>query len=294
MLDAVRRYASGPLARRLGAAGRPVRLEPATRGKRSLVYFVEIEGVAPAVLRAVPGLADAWKLAHNLRALRAEGLPVPDLLAVDLWPLTRLRWGFWPVVERRIEGSHLDELGRPEAAVRAVAGLLARFHNVERRRWGWPAFGRWGSYRRHLLARMARRARTFDSVLETPRAADLVPWCREQAGAAPLDAPFSLTHSRVYCANFIVTPEGQAYAIDLLECRFGTFAIDLTWALKYERSRPFFEADYHLARASIYARRLPRRLHVPQAREQKLTALRRHAARLSELTGVELTIKTPS
>ncbi len=320
-LEAVRRYVRGPLARRLGVEGRPARVEPAVHGKRSLVYFVDIEGTAPTVVRAVPRFADAWKLAHNLRAFQTKKLRVPTLVAADLSPLTRLRWGFWPLVEERIEGGHLDELGRPEAAVRAVASTLAQFHNVTRRRWGWPALPRWGSYGRHLLARMEKRARNFDAVLDTPRAAMLMQWCRERAAQAPLAPPFSLTHSRIYCPNFIVTPANDAYAIDLLECRFGTFGIDLTWALErlcagepqpcawfldayfaerpagrrgaYERSLPFFQVDYHLARASLYARRLPRRMHVPQARQQKLDALDRHAARLSHLTGIQLTIKAP-
>jgi hypothetical protein len=317
-LETVRRYAEGPLARRLGVPGRPAQIEPAEHGKRSLVYFVAIAGAPPAVLRAVPRMTEAWTLGYNLRFLRRLGLPAPTLLAADFWPLTRLRWGFWPVVEERIEGQDVAALGRTEPAVRAVAATLARFHNVERRRWGRPMIARWGSYRRHLLARMARRARTLDSVLEAARADELVRWCRERATAAPLGPPFALTHGRVFAANFLVTPANRAYALDLVECRFAPFGHDVVWALEqlcegeaaacegflgayfaarpagcrevFERSRAFFEVDYHLARASIYARRLPRRRHVPQAREQKRAVLHQHAARLSELTGIELTV----
>lgn len=319
-LDAVGRYVAGPLARRLGVDGAGARVEAAEQGKRSLVYFVELEGAAPAVLRAVTRFSDAWKLAHNLRRMRDLGLSVPRLLAADLSPLTRLRWGFWPVVEERIGGGHVDRLGRPEAAVRAVATTLASIHNVQRRRWGWPLLGRWGSYRRYQLARIRRRALSLDGPLERPRSAELIQWCAERAASAPLDPPFSLTHSRVYCANFIVTPDhARAYVIDLLECRFGTFAIDLTWSLKrlcgeqadacawfldtyfaeraapcreaYERSRTYFEVDYHLARASIYARRFVRRVPGSRPAREKREGVRRHTARLSALTGIDFAVK---
>jgi hypothetical protein len=320
-LDQVARYAAGPLARRLRAAAQEVAVVPAEHGKRSLVYYVSVGGEPRAVLRAVPRLLDAWVLSHNLRLLARHGVPAPALLESRLCPLTRLRWGFWPVAEQWIQGRHLDELERREPALCAVARALARFHNVRRRSWGRPVWPRWTSYRRYLLRRMAGRARNFDAVLAEPKAEALIAWCRRHAAQAPLGPPYSLTHSRIYTPNFIVTDTDEAYAVDLLECRYGTFGIDLTWALKrlcqgrpgacqvfldayfaerpdgtrrvYEASQPFFETDYHLARASIYARRLARRLHVPQAREQKLDALRTHARRLSELTGIPLAIHEP-
>ena len=320
-LALVQRYVAGPLARRLGVDGRGARVEPAAQGRRSLVYFVDLAGAPPAVLRAVPRLPDAWTLRHNHRLMRDLGLSVPALLAADLSPLSRLRWGFWAVVEERIAGSHIDEIGRPEPAARAVAAALAGIHNVGRRRWGWPVLGRWGSYRRYQLARVRRRALSLDGTLEQPRSAELVRWCVERAARAPLGPPFSLTHSRVYCANFVVTPDqSRAVAIDLLECRFGTFAIDLTWSLKrlcgerpdacawfldtyfaertadcreaYERSRTYFEADYHLARASIYARRLARRAPGSQPARDKREGVRRHTARLAALTGIDFAVKS--
>jgi hypothetical protein len=321
-LDPVARYAAGPLARRLGASARDVTVAPAERGKRSLVYFVSVGAEPRAVLRAVPRLSEAWVLRHNLRLLARHGVPAPALIEARLCPLTRLRWGFWPVAEEWVQGHHLDELDDRGLALRAVARTIACFHNVRRRFWGRPLCPRVTSYRRYLLNRIIERARNFDAVLEEPKADALIAWCRRHAAAAPLGPPYSLTHSRIYTPNFVVTDADEAYAVDLLECRYGTFAMDLTWALKrlcedradaceafleayfaerpdgtrqiYDASRPFFETDYHLARASIYARRLPRRLHVPQARRQKLDVLHTHARHLSELTGVSLAIQEPT
>jgi len=321
LLGAVRRYASGPLLRLLGARGRSVQVEPALHGKRSLVYFLEVDGLPRMVLRAVPRWPDAWKVAYNLRHLAAAGLPVPGLLAASVSPLTRLRWGFLPIVEERIEGSHVDALGRTEGPIRAVARALARFHAVRRRRWGWLALPRWGSYRNYFLRRLARRARDVDAALQQPRSRELMHWCREGSAHAPLDPPFSLTHSRVYCANFVVTPGGEAYAIDLLECRYGSFAVDLTWALErvcggqprpaawfldtyfagdtegrreaFERSRPFFEAEYHLARSATHARRVRRRVRAGKGIERRLGTLHRHVECLAAITGIDMAVVEP-
>jgi len=321
MLAAARRYASGPLARVLGAGGRPARVEPAAQGVRSLVYFVEFDGIPRAVLRAVPRALDAWKLVYNLRHLAPTAAPVPRLLAAGRSPLARLRWGFWPVVEEWIEGRPAVGPARDEATVRAVAATLARLHNLERSRWGGPWLPRWTSYARHFLGRMAGRAGEVDLALARPRGAELGRWCREQAAAAPLGPPFSLTHSRVQPANFIVRPDGLAVAIDLLECRYGTFAVDLPRALEricggepeasdwfletyfglrparsreaFERSRAFFEADFQLGRASRFARRVRRSTKAGREPGRSLDALRLHVARLAAITGVDMAVAAP-
>lgn len=314
MLAAVSRYAAGPLARRLGLDARAVAAEPATRGARSLVYFLDVGGERRAVLRAVRRLPDAAKLAYNHSRLRASGLPVARVLTASASPLTRLRWGFYPVVEEYIDGRHVAPRKASETAVRAVARALARFHGVERRRWGWPWFPRWGSYRKHYLARIARRARCVDEGLETGRSEELMAWFQARAREAPLEPPYALLHGRVHGTNFVVTPEGQAVALDLLECRFGSFAADVNWALPricgddaqrgawftetyfahrpqayreaFARSRPFFQAAYRLGRAAIYTRRARR---ARGRRAEKLERLRIHLAALADLTGIDMT-----
>jgi hypothetical protein len=246
---------------------------------------------------------------------------VPKLLTWDCTLRTRLRWGFYALVEERVEGRHIEALGRPEHAVRAVARTLAQFHNLVRERWGWPRFPLWGSYRRYYLTRIARRAGALDGMLKRRGSGDLMAWFRDRAAGAPLEAPFSLTHSRVDSTNFVITPGGEAVALDLLECRFGTFASDVAWALErickgraehvgwfldtyfalrprpcreaFEASRAFFAADYRLARASIYLRRLPDPARGGDRREKRLSALRAHLARLAGLTGIDLAVKEP-
>jgi aminoglycoside phosphotransferase (APT) family kinase protein len=316
--DRILRYARGPLVGRLGEAELPTALEPATGGARSVVYFVDFPSGRRVVLRAVPRWLRAARLAYNFRSMKALGLPVPALLHAGLSPLTRLRWGFHPIVEEFVAGQDVPALGYEEGAVRAVALALARLHAVERRRWGWPGLSRFGSYRAYYLARLARRVRDLDDALAERRGEALGAWLRDQAPRAPLDPPFALTHSRVNPGNIVVTPDGEAVVLDLIECRYGAWGPDLVSALRrlcgglcerqaslldeyfghlpsgrreaFERSRPLFEAAYDLAEAAVNARWVARAAAAGRAAEWQGQALAESVARLAAATGIELTL----
>lgn len=317
LLKRVERYAAGPLARRLGAAPDTLEVRPAHHGERSLVYFVKVDGRPRVVLRAEWGFINAWQIVTNHRWLARRSLPVPRLLVGDFYLPSRVWWGFCPIVEEWVEGHHVDALGRPESAIRAVATTLARFHSFERRRWGNPWVPRLGSYRCYFLSRLERRVADLDAVLQRPRRGEFLPWLAERAAAAPLEPPFSLIHCRVFAGNFVVTPENEAVAVDLLEVRYGTFALDVAWALErvcgadaerrawfldtyfglrpsfrkaFEASRQFFEADCGLARAAVCARRVQLGLAKGRRVQKWLESLRRQAKRLAALTGIDLAV----
>jgi len=320
LLKRVRRYATGPLARRLGAPPEAIEVQPARHGERSLVYFVKVDGQPRVVLRAEWGFINAWQIVTSHRWLARRGLPVPRLIVGDFYLPSRVWWGFCPIVEEWVEGHHVDALGRPEPAIRAVATTLARFHAFERRRWGNPWVPRLGSYRRYFLSRQVRRAADLDSVLQRSRRGELLAWLDERAGTAPLEPPFSLLHCRVFAGNFVVTPQGEAVAVDLLEVRYGTFGLDVAWALErvcggdgersawfldtyfglrpscreaFEASRPFFEADCGLAQAAVSARRVQLRLQKGRRVGSWLGSLRRQVERLAAITGIDLVVIEP-
>ena len=317
-LAPVERYARGRLVRRLGAPGPPKSLRPATRGVRSLVFLLDFEGFPRVVLRANERWLRAARLVYNFRSFARMRLPVPELLVAELSPLARRRWGFYATVERFHQGRHPDEAPDRQAAVRAVARALARMHNIQRRRWGWPGFPRWGSYRRYFLGRVAERAGHLAKALPAGRRDRVLEWFRHGAADAPLDPPFSLTHSRVNNGNFVVRPDGEATVVDLIEARYGTFCPDLISALHricdddeslmaafleeyfegrprecrdvFEASRAFFEAYRVLGCAGTYARRIPRSQSEAEAQAYR-ERLAHQVARLAHLTGLDLALK---
>lgn len=313
--DAIAAYARGPLVKRLQAPGPPVAIRVPAQGVRSIVHILDFDGFPRVVLRVLGRWLRAARLAYNFRSLGSMGLPVPALLDSDLSPLTRWRWGFYALSEQFVEGRHPHEAPDREAAVRAVARALARFHNVERRSWGWPAFPRLGSYRCHTLERIAQRTSHLATVLPQAERDGLTAWFRQHAEAASLGPPFALTHSRVNCGNFVVRPDGDATALDLIECRYGSFCPDLVSALHrfcdrddhlmaalldeyfaarparcreaFARSRTFFEANRALAQAASNTRRAGRAAGDDEASAFRAAAAQ-HVARLAELTGVNL------
>jgi len=317
VLSRVADYARGPLTRRLHAPAPPIAVRPPPRGMRSLVYLVDFAGLPRVVLRADGRWLRAARLAYNFRSFARLGLPVPRLLGCDLSPLTRLRWGFYVLAEEFVEGHFVDHAPDRVAAVRAAARALARFHSVTRRTWGWPGIPRLGSYRAYFLGHVAKRAANLARRLPQGQAERLNAWFREQAAAAPLGSPFALTHGRVNCGNFVVRPDGEATLLDLIEARYGSFCPDLVAALDrlcardetlmsaflreyfaarppecraaFEGSRTFFEASRAVGRASNLTRRLARATDPGEAASFR-SKLHQQAARLSGLSGVDLTV----
>mgnify|MGYP005836354501 FL=1 len=197
----------------------------------------------------------------------------------------------------------------------APSRALARFHEVHRRIWGWPGFPRLGSYRAHFLRRVAERIGHLAPALAPGQSGLLDAWFRQHAVAAPLGPPFSLTHCRVNCGNFVVRPDGEAAVLDLIEARYGSYCPDLVSALErlcerdeglmaafldeyfarrpagcreaFEASRGFFEASRALGRAGTYARRIARAPAAPEAPAFR-ARLARQMALLSRLTGIGL------
>jgi Ser/Thr protein kinase RdoA (MazF antagonist) len=321
--DAIVSYARERLPRRLGLEGQTVTLRRAAFGVRSIVHLVDLSGGSHVVLRALTPWVSAARLTYNLRSFARLGLPVPRLLDSDLSPLTAWRWGFYALTEERVDGTHPHEHPDQDAAARAVARALARFHSVERWRWGWPGLPRIGSYRAHLIARAAKRARHLDKALAQPRRREIEAWFREHSRSAPLGSPFALCHSRVNPGNFLLRPDGEAVALDLIESRYGAFAIDLVSAFyricdgeaariaafldeyfaarpawcreAFDGARTFFEANRALGQAATFTRRAARAAAAGDADELALfrAGLRDHVAYLSSLTGIDLPLEAP-
>ncbi|MFW6161699.1 MAG: phosphotransferase, partial [Planctomycetota bacterium] len=271
-------------------------------------------------LRAVPRWLPAARLAYNFRSFARLALPVPRLLDSDLSPVTRLRWGFYALSEEYVRGQPPTETADRAGAVRAVARALARFHTVERPRWGWPAFPRLGSYRRYVLRRVSGRVGHLAGALPSDQCEALLAWFAQHADLAALEPPFSLTHSRVNSGNFILRPDGEVAVVDLIECRYGTWCPDLVSALHrlcecderwtaafleeyfaarpawcraaFEESRTFFEANRALGQAASNTRRAARAAD-PEAAAALRARLAEDIRRLADLTGVALAETAP-
>jgi Ser/Thr protein kinase RdoA (MazF antagonist) len=309
----------GPLRRLLGTTKPVTSFDHVPAGRRSIVYFVDIEGQPRGVFRAERSWYRAMALLSNMRHLHARGLPAPRLLATDRSLVTFLRWGFLPILEERIEGTHPQQASDKLAALRSVAATLARMHAVQRTRWGTPRLPRWGRYRPYYLGRIKAWARLVVPVVDEPEDGAILPWFLDRARECPFDPPFSLLHASIRPDNFIVTEEGPTVPIDLSRLRYGCFATDLAWALKrmcagdataraefegayfagggqerrqsFERSERFFLAAYELSRLATYARRLRSPKSTRWRGEEIERFSRLHLEQLAKDMGIALRLK---
>jgi hypothetical protein len=122
------RYAEARVLPRLGAHGAAKLTDPA-EGRRSLIYFLEADGISRHLLRGDRDrrVMRARVVSHAL--LQRLGLRAPEIPFADLRLRTRLRWGLYFLVETFLEGESLATHEDPAASASAFGELLAKAHS---------------------------------------------------------------------------------------------------------------------------------------------------------------------
>lgn len=121
----------------LGSSG-PASVQPAERGRRSLVYMIEADGLPRMVLRGEPDRIRVRRRVRGHRALIRHGVSAPAILRFDLDAATFRRLGFFPVIEEHLKGRHFDKVWNAETAAAALGEALACAHRVTALAPGWP------------------------------------------------------------------------------------------------------------------------------------------------------------
>jgi Ser/Thr protein kinase RdoA (MazF antagonist) len=295
-----RAYARKRLLPKLGLPDQEVEVRVPTRGERSLVFLLTFAGrdgeTVRAALRMVPRAMVAWTTWMASRLLARKGVRVPRLLAADLSPLTRLRFGGFALCEEEIVGRHVDEAGFRPDDVRAAARTLGALHRIARSRHGDPLVGRGGSIARYHHKRTClalARLRGYPD--GAPLAAAAEPWLARAVGALDDGRPFGLLHGRLNGGNLIVDAAGEAWLIDVWSARYDCPEREIVRALHrltdspagaeafldtyfaarepgaadaYERRGPFFHAQFHLYEAVRRFRRIERYPGEPHLQEE--------------------------
>lgn len=262
-LEAVSAY----LGKRYGTA----KVEPAKGGVRSLVFRCEVPGEGAIAFKGNKLFEDMWLEARALKLLRGRGIRVPELLWADWNPVTRLRYRFWPMAQRWVEGQ-LVKSGDAE-----IGRALAELHSLESRWRGYPGLPRPGSFVSSLIRQSDEAAASLEQIGYGP-ARELSDWFR--AHRPPHAGNYSLLHGRINRDNMLRAPDG-IYWLDVGKVQFGTFAYELVRALwrlggeegalldgyfsrrpekreEFEASRLFYEAEFHLSLVNFCLRRLLR------------------------------------
>ena len=237
-------YLETALLPAMGISGRRFALEALDHsGTRSRVLLVRIEGIAPLLLRAWQARLAASRNVAALRHLDELGLPAPRLVFHDL-ALTG-RWGReadqrlpYITIETFIEGRRLSDItdpGEREAALAGTAGLLRRFRQATRSRWGRPGRPSWLPFFPHAIAGARRLLRAISQngwLSENETAATLArlgSWDRS-IGAI---RSFGLVHKDINPDNLIVGAGGLVTAVDLHRLAYEPFPEEIFNALRH-------------------------------------------------------------
>jgi hypothetical protein len=238
----------------------------------------------------------AWTTWVACRVLSRRGFRVPRLLAADLSPLTRLRFGSFALCEEEVVGHHLDEEGFRPADVRAAARTLAGLHRTVRSRHGDLLIGRIDSVARYHRKRTRRALERLRRDAEGARVAGgAAPWFARAVDSLADCGQFGLLHGRVNIGNVIVDAAGDAWLIDVWSARYDCPEREIVRALHrltggpegreafldtyfaareagaagaYERRGPFFHAQFHLYEAVRRLRRMERNREEASLREE--------------------------
>ena len=111
-LGAIRCYIKNDVLPGFGATGR-FTIDMPSLGNRSLLYYLDIPQVPQMVLRAESHRRKLVRRIAGQEMLFQFGLPVPEVTYRDLRFRTRLHWGYYFMVEKRIEGIPFREHPNP-------------------------------------------------------------------------------------------------------------------------------------------------------------------------------------
>jgi fructosamine-3-kinase len=196
-------------------------VEPLTGGMANSTWRVQLKNSTVVVKSADDGQPGVFAAeAAGLAALRAEGLPTPDILGVTDNSLTLA------ALDPTVPGT--DEFW--EAAGHAIAAL----HTKTSPRHGWPEDGWLGRlpqenawdtdghrfFATRRVLRYLREPKTQQALSPRDRTA-IERLCDRFADLLP-EAPAVLTHGDLWKANVIATPDGRPVFIDP--------AVSWTWA----------------------------------------------------------------
>jgi hypothetical protein len=265
MIDRLHDYVRRRLLPRLHASGE-FELTPATKGRRSIVVFLECSA-GRFVLKCHPEFVRAFRTYFAQRHIEKLGGPIPRLLVADFSPLTYLELGAFVLVEEAFEGKHLAELTDRSAAIADAARSLAGFHDLRDTGFGalMPFLRRRRGYFEAIMRRIERRIVHLGGVDRHFRpllAPAFIEWFERFRDRVEDGSPYELSHLRMTGTNVLIGEEGTARIIDIVTSRYARAAFDLTSALHRwchnEAQRDVLLASYFATRKTMTRERFER------------------------------------
>lgn len=223
-------YVARKLLPALGCSGRHFSLRETSLGIHNHVFYLDIEGHAPLVVKGIEKRDRFNSLCACSGHLADNGIAVPRIIHAEEDKRLFGKLGFHVVCEERIEGETLFEHKDSSRYIAGAARFFSRMHNATRTTWGRIDEARTTGLYKHMRARMLDKLKkwelmdaSFPLAVRDGLAGWLKPW------EHPVDAlrSFSLSHGDPNPGNIIVTADNRMFLLDTGHIRYMPRAIDL-------------------------------------------------------------------
>jgi hypothetical protein len=221
-------------------------------GINSDVFFLDIAGHPPLVLKAIRPAGRFSNLLRCSALLAGHGLKVPRIIYARRAPRLFSRLGRHVICEERIMGPTLAERRGSGTLIGEAARLLSRLHRIRRIGWGTPEECRTHGLYRFLGSKLQDRLRQWrghDPDLSDSLYNSVPAWIQPWEHEIEQISTFSLSHGDPNPGNLILGPQQELYLLDIGHIRYLPAALDfftlqLNLCEDDERTTAAFEAAY--------------------------------------------------
>lgn len=208
---------------------RGLHLSATELGNRNRIYFLDIPGRDPLILKGFRKKKRLHNHVLSARFLRRCGIPVPEAVFADRSERNHRRLGYYFSAETRLSGSPLALTDDPDRVIDAVAPVYADLHRHRSSRWGLLGAQRRTGFRSYILRKSYRHLETLTrtNVLDTAEADHLSAWLAQSRNSIRAIPHYSLCHGDVNARNIMLTDSGTAAIIDTEGVRYLPFPLEL-------------------------------------------------------------------
>lgn len=222
-------YVRETLLHELGYAHKTFSLEATDLGIHNHVFFLDIEGAPPLVVKWITKKERFQTLLNCTRHLLQHRVRVPGILYAREDRRFLQRPGMHIICEERITGHTVYETNAPAQLIPEIARVFSHLHSIKRNTWGKISSGDTKGLYEYLFDKTNRKLKQWeqqDCLFAGPVAKQITDRMRSGMRCIHDISSFSLSHGDPNPGNIIVSADNHLYLLDTGHLRYLPRAID--------------------------------------------------------------------